>query len=89
MKLYSMDEMAKLSNVTREAIKQRIDVRKIKPYTKVGMIHLFTENQKNAILQRLKQPNYIYVIESYEYFESKINRPRNTYGTHSHFNRKK
>jgi hypothetical protein len=87
MKLYSMLEMAKMENVTTDAIKQRINVRGLKPYVIKNQVYYFTEKQKDLIMEKRKET--VYLTQKFIIRESKINRPRNTYGTHSHFNRKR
>jgi predicted DNA-binding protein YlxM (UPF0122 family) len=83
IKLYTMAEMAEMENVTSDAIKQRINVRGLKPYAIQNKFHLFTESQKDLIMEKRKET--IVCIQETQIIESKINKKSAVYGTHRRY----
>ena len=100
MRLYSAKEMAKDLGLTTSAIRQRIKALNIEAVGKGHFAELFYNEDHFHKIKHFKMtrvveisdckiPEIIHHTQTFHIYESKINRPRNTYGTHSHFNRKK
>jgi hypothetical protein len=91
MKLYDCKQIAEYLGCTSESVQDKARRLNLQAWKLQGDKRHYFNDEQVYQMKAMQVENYrveiIRITKEYEYFESKINRPRNTYGTHSHFNR--